>query len=161
VAKYGAECKAVKRMFFSVIMSLQHEGEEREDAKALGLLNLITEYRFVCTLLLMCDISPHISHLSKCFQITDCDYIIILSSTITSLKQLKTSNGVNLSNLQEYLDTVAKANIVIRKPATLGIDHFCNSIHQPFIEKLVTNLEERFDDKSVISAFDIFNPQNS
>ena len=99
----------------SIIMSLQCEGEEKGDTKALGLHNLITEFRFGCTLLLMCDILPHVSHLSKCFQITGCDYNIIpqiLSSTITSLKQLKTSNGGNLSNLQEYLDTLVKANIV-------------------------------------------------
>ena len=104
--------KQLKECFRSVLLSLQCEGEERGDAKALVLHNLITEYRFVCTLLLMCDILPHVSHLlSKCFQITDCDYSIIprmLSSTITSLKQLKTSNGVNLSNLQEFFGYTCK-----------------------------------------------------
>ena len=46
-------------------MSLQREGEERSDAKALG---FVSEYRFVCTLLLMSDALPHVPHLSKCFQ---------------------------------------------------------------------------------------------
>ena len=150
--------KRLKECFCSIVMSLQREGEERGDAKALGLHKLVTEYRFVCTMLLMCDVLPHISHLSKCFQITDCDYSIIprmLSSTITSLKRLKTSNGINLSDLQEYLDTLTKANIDIKKPANLGSDYFRNSIHQPFLDKIIKNLEYRFDDKTVIAAFDI------
>ena len=154
--------KRLKECFCSVVMSLQCEGEERGDAKALGLHKLVTEYRFICTLLLMCDVLPHISHLSKCFQITYCDYSIIprmLSSTITLLKQLKTSNGINLSDLQEHLDTLTKVNIDITKTANLGSDYFHNSIHQPFLDKIIKNLEYRFDDKTIVAAFDIFNPQ--
>ena len=93
----------------------------------------------------MCDVLSHVSHLSKCFQITDCDYSIIprmLSSTITSLKQLKHFfNGINLCNIQEFLDTVTKTDIDIRKLANLGSDYFCDSIHQPFIDKLICNIE--------------------
>ena len=154
--------KRLKECFCSVVMSLQREGEERGDAKALGLHKLVTEYRFVCTMLLMCDVLPHVSHLSKCFQISDCDYSIIprmLSSTIISLKQLKTSNGMNLSSLNDYMDVLAEANIEIKKPAKLGSDYFRQSIQQPFLNNLITNLEKRFDDKSVIAAFDIFNPE--
>ena len=144
--------KRLKECFCSVVMSLQREGEERGDAKALGLHKLVTEY----------DVLPHVSHLSKYFQISDCDYSIIprmLSSTITSLKQLKTSNGMNLSSLNDYMDVLAEANIEIKKPAKLGSDYFHQSIHQPFLNNLITNLEKRFDDKSVIAAFDIFNPE--
>jgi len=79
-------------------MSLQREGEERGDAKTLGLYNL--KYRFVCTLLLMCD------HMFL-------TYWNVSLFHITSLKQLKTSNGVNLSNLQEYLDTLAKQLLLL------------------------------------------------
>ena len=53
----------------SVVLSLQREGEERSDAKAVGLSNLTTEYRYICTMLLLCDTLPHISNLSKCFVI--------------------------------------------------------------------------------------------
>ena len=58
----------LKACFSSVVISLQR-GEERSDAKALGLNSLVSEYRFVCTMLLMCDALPHVSHLSKCFLI--------------------------------------------------------------------------------------------
>ena len=79
----------LKACFVSVILSLQREGEERSDTKVVGLSHLISEYRLICTMLLLCDVLPHVTHLSKCFQITECDYSIIprmVASTISSLK---------------------------------------------------------------------------
>ena len=74
----------LKTCISSVVLS-QREGE---DAKAIGLATLVTEYRFVCTMLLLCDVLPHISILSKAFQVMDCDYSMIsqmLGSTLKSL----------------------------------------------------------------------------
>jgi len=79
--------KRLKECFRSVVMSLQHEGEERGDAKALGLHKLLTEYRFVCTLLLMCDVLPHISHLSKCFSLTYNTNVLTESLLLSSGEQ--------------------------------------------------------------------------
>ena len=57
----------LKACFASVALSLEREGEERSDVKAIGLHGLITQYRFVCTMLLLCDALPHISRMSQCF----------------------------------------------------------------------------------------------
>ena len=137
----------LKKCFACVVLSLQREGEERSDAKALGLNNLVTEYRFVCTMLLLCDALPHVSHLSKCFQIIDCDYSIIpkmVNSTIHSIKQLKEVDGVNLKRLKTFLDRLTSFGIEIRTPSHLGEDYFNTSIKQPYLNALVTNLEARF-----------------
>ena len=67
----------LRKCFISVVLSLQWEGEEWSDAKAVGLNNLVAEYRFVCTMLLLCDALPHVTHLSKRFQSANCDYSII------------------------------------------------------------------------------------
>ena len=150
----------LKACFISVVLSLQREGEERGDAKALGLSRLITEYRFVCTMLLLCDALPHVTHLSKCFQITECDYSIIprmLASTICSLEQLKAFDGTNLSRLNQFLEDLTSAGIDIKRSG-LGENYFKNSTRKPYLSRLVLNLERRFDDKSVMVAFDIFNP---
>ena len=83
----------LKACFCSIVLSLEREGERRSDAKAIGLHGLITQYRFVCTMLLLCDALPHLSRMSKCFQMTECEYSIIpkiLASTIFSIEQLKT-----------------------------------------------------------------------
>lgn len=148
--------------FASIVVSLEREGTERSDAKAIGLHRLVTEYRFVCTMLLMCDALPHVSRLSKCFQITDCDYSIIprmQSCTIKSLEQLKTTDGVNLDKLQEFLDNLQQAGIEIKKPAHLAESYFHDNIRVPFLTTLVANIQNRFEDKSVLAAFDIFDPK--
>lgn len=96
----------LKKCFISVVLSLQREGAERSDAKAVGLENLITEYRFVCTMVLMCDVLPHISHL---FQSSDCNYSIIpkmLSSTFSAIKQLKTVDGINMKALPKFVEEI-------------------------------------------------------
>ena len=82
----------------------------------------------------------------------------MLSSTIRSLEQLKTSDGVNLKSLRTFLDQLQHAGIEIKKPSHLAEDYFCNSIRKPYLSRLIKNLENRFEDKSVMAAFDIFNP---
>ena len=93
----------LKSCYTSVVFSLHREAEQRSDAKALGLSNLISEYRFVCTMLLLCDVLPHITYLSKAFQIADSDYSIIarmLSTTLQSLETLQHTDGSNLAGLE-------------------------------------------------------------
>ena len=151
----------LKGSFVSVVLSLQREGEERCDAKAVGLSKLITKYRFVMTMLLLCDTLPHVSHLSKCFQISDCDYSIIprmLTSTIHSLEQLQTVDGFNLKGLDSYLAEIANAGIELKKQHNLGEEYFRGSIQKPYLSHLIKNLNDRFEDKSIMAAFDVFNP---
>lgn len=84
------------------MLTLQLEGEEWCDTKAVSLNNFVAKFRFVCTLLLLCDGLPHVSHLSKCFQIGDCDYRFMprmVTSAVHAIKQLKTVDGVNIAGL--------------------------------------------------------------
>ena len=100
--------------FASVIISLQREGEERGDAKALGLQAMVTKYRFVATMLMMCDALLHVARMSKCFQLTYCDYSIIpsiLATTLASLEQLKTHDGLNLSKCAAFLTDLEEGSI--------------------------------------------------
>jgi len=141
------------------MLSLEQEGSERSEAKAIGLSKLVAEYRFICTMLLLCDTLPDVTHLSKCFQIEAVDYSIIpamLSSTITSLENLITTDGTNLSNLQTYLEGLKQANISIFKQHNLGENYFLEKLRKPYLKSLIDN---RFEDKSIISAFDIFDPK--
>ncbi len=153
----------LKKCFISVVLSLQREAEERSDAKAVGLNSLVTEYRFVCTMLLLCDALPHVVHLSKCVQTADCDYSIIprmVSSTVHALKQLKTVDSVNniMMRLDTFFEEIANAGIETRKRYNLGEEYFKQSIKEPYLDNLIGKIEARFDDKSVLASFDIYNP---
>ena len=47
----------LKSCFKSVVISLQRESQERSDARALGLVSMTCEFRFIATMLLLCDTS--------------------------------------------------------------------------------------------------------
>lgn len=83
----------------------------------------------------------------------------MLSSTIASLKQLKSSDGTNLAALQSFLDELSEANINISKPSNLGKDYFNKSIKEPYLSALIENLNRRFNDKAEIASFSVFNPE--
>ena len=75
----------------------------------------MTEYRFVCKMLLR-DALPHVSHLSKCFQSADCDYNIsprMVANTAHAAEQLKEVVGVNMKGLQALLEQTANSEIEI------------------------------------------------
>ena len=127
----------------SVVISLQRKGEERGDAKALGLQAMVREYRFVATMLLMCDTLPHVTRMSKCFQLTDCDYSLIpsiLATTLASLEQLKTHDGLNLSKFNAFLTSLEESGIEIKKPANMSETYFTDSIRMPFLTHPVDNI---------------------
>ena len=52
----------------SVITSLEQEASERHDAQALGLATFVKSYNFVATLLMLADVLPPLTHLSRAFQ---------------------------------------------------------------------------------------------
>ena len=82
----------------------------------------------------------------------------MLASTITSLEQLKTVDGINLERLEEFLEQLTSAGVQISKHSNLGEHYFENSIRKPFLCGLIKNIQDRFDDNSVMVAFDVFNP---
>lgn len=40
----------------------------------------------------------------------------------------------------------------------MGENYFKNFIRDPYLDTLISNIEARFDDKSVMASFDIYNP---
>ena len=60
--------KRLKDIFTSVVISLGREAEERHDVIAAGLHHIVTEYQFVATMLLSCDVLPTVNRLSLLLQ---------------------------------------------------------------------------------------------
>ena len=70
-----------------------------------------------------------------------------------------TSGGSNLTSLQSYLQKLELANITVTKQANLGEKYFLESIRKPFLTCLIDNLIKRFEDKSILTVFDVFDPK--
>ena len=60
--------------------------------------------------------------------------------------------------LQALLEQIAISGIEIKKPSHLRDEYFKKSIKDPYLDKLISNTEARFEDKSVLASFDIYNP---
>ena len=74
-------------------------------------------------------------------------------------ERLKTADGTNLTGIQSFLQQLQEADINISKPSNLAEDYFRDSIKEPYLCTLIDNLKRRFNDKSKIAAFSIFNPE--
>ena len=126
--------RSVMRLKTPVVLNLQNDAEQRGDAKALGLASLISECRFVCTMLLLCDTLPHITFLSKAFQSADCIILQMLPATLQSrlLEALKEANWTNLAGLEMYIEELNSAGIKFKMLLTLGPSYCKNSIQLPY-----------------------------
>ena len=126
-----------------MIVTLQREGTERVDARALGLNRLVTTYKFTATMLLLCDVLPHINALSKAFQKKYSDYTVVyelVTSTISTPKFLKETDGVNLERLPEFL--------AIAKPGPQNPTdeiHFRNNVRRRYTDIPTENLQDQFN----------------
>ena len=69
----------------------------------------------------------------------------MLSSTITSLEKLMSTDGTNLANLQAYLESLKQADISIVKQHNLGEIYFLEKIRKPYLKNLIDNLKTRFE----------------
>lgn len=102
----------------------------------------------------------HTSHtFSKCFQIADVDYSIIppmVNTVLHSTEHLKTVDSVNLRGLPAFLEQLTNAGVDIKSQETLERTTFPTPSK---IHTWIINIENRFDDRSVMAAFDIYNPE--
>ena len=60
---------SIRRSFESIITSLEREAQERSDVQAMGLSVFMQKYNFVAAMLMMCDVLPVLSQLSKAIQV--------------------------------------------------------------------------------------------
>ena len=88
---HGAACDTMKKIPPCVVVHLDKEAAENNDPQAFGLKRLIECWEFVAALNVMCDILPHLSTLSKYFQVMNLKsllYICIYKIIVTVEKNI-------------------------------------------------------------------------
>lgn len=60
---------ALHRTFAAVVMSLEREATERNEAAARGLAMFLKTFKFCATLMMLSDVLPLLAKLSKLFQV--------------------------------------------------------------------------------------------
>ena len=106
---------------------MEREAEERDDAIAAGLHHVMTEYKFVATMLLLCDVLPTVNRLSLLFQAQWIDFSSLskyIQSAVTKPDDMNTVDGAYLKTTGEYVQ-LSQSGVEIRKVVKRGdtLDH--------------------------------------
>ena len=144
---------ALKQVLPSVLISLDRESEERGDVVAAGLYVQMTKYKFIATLMLLCETLPTINRLSANFQESKVDFEMVgcvLEGPIRSLKAKK----AELVD-ETIIETLKKDNIDISVTDDER-QEFHTSIKCRFINQIIENMHDRFTHNEVMSAFVVF-----
>ena len=143
----------------AVILELEKEAEFRKDLAAKAYAKKIKTYRFIASLSMLADVLPHLSTLSEQFQKREIDFGLIEPSLETakkSLRQLKLEPGPNEKKVEDLL-------LKLREVITFGVstadrERFQKNIRLPYLESLLTRLDERFLELPLISSLRVLVP---
>ena len=145
----------------SVIISLEREAVERNNAEALGLVTFIKKYKFIAVLYMFSDVLPPLASLSRAFQRHNIDFTIVkplVSGTKATVDALLLTPGEFYKSLLSVL--VELEQYGVQQPDDTMIDHFKQRIYDTYLRTLSGHISARFPDMGLIEAFDIFNPCN-
>ena len=141
--------------------TLEHIHEDTGEPEALGMLRTMKTYNFVATLMMLSDVLPVLTCLSRARQAKTADFTLVaiqLTYVQHSLQQIKEH-----PNDQEYLstvhDTVTDLAIGIVDLETAR-ENFNQNVLQPYLEEVSRKISCRFKDTlGLLTAFSIFDPQ--
>ena len=132
--------RSVKTIRFSMrplIDTLEHIHEDTGEPEALGMLRTMKTYNFVVTLMMLSDVLPVLTCLSRALQAKTADFTLVASQLTYvqhSLQQIK-----ERPNDQEYLSTVHDTvtdlaiGVVDLEAAR---DNFNKNVLQPYLEEV-------------------------
>ena len=152
----------LKKILPSVLISLSRESEERGEIVAAGLYHMMTKIEFIAILLLLCDILPNVNILSCLLQAESVDFSQVEKFKKSTLEALKTkkqkpSNNDTFRNiLQNLSSNDIKVDVTDEEKQKVALQGFDTKIKQPFVQKLIENISERFENSHVMEAFGKF-----
>ena len=131
------------------------------DATAVGLAGIIRRYHFVSCVFFMAVVLPILTRLSKVLQTENLSITSIkpaIARASSTLQGIDVTSMINSADWQHDFEMYIEANELPDGDAT----DFYQTCVKPFIEALLSNLDERFpeDAIAVLDAADVFNPIN-
>ena len=144
-----------------LIDTLEHIHEDTGEPEALGMLRTMKTHNFVATLMMLSDVLPVLTCLSRALQAKTADFTLVASQLTYvqhSLQQIK-----ERPNDQEYPSTVHDTVTDL----TIGVvdlqaarKNFNKNVLQPYLEEVSRQISCHFKDTlGLLTSFSIFNPQ--
>lgn len=154
--------QTLRRTLPAVLIALEREASEKEEPVAIGLVKVMKHYEFVSCLYLMCEVLPHLSHLSRLFQAEYIQLSMVWPSLNACIKSLTAYN-----DFTKAADVVATDSAIADELEQFDLavspeckEAFNKNVRQPFLDLLLQNLhvEDRFPQVELLRAFSIFDP---
>ena len=133
-----------------LIDTLEHIHKDTGEPEALGMLRTMKTYNFVATLMMLSDVLPVLTCLSRALQAKTADFTLVAADQ-------------GSPNDQKYLstvhDTVTDLAIGVVDLETAR-ENFNKNVLQPYLEEVSRQISCRFKDTlDLLTAFSIFDPQ--
>ena len=163
--------QAICKELPALIVTLQQLYESSGDAEAYGIVNLLSSITAISSIFLLSDVLNILARLNLFMQKKATDFSklpIMLSCTLEELKSLRyseaswcTSAESAISSLETEHGITVKSRTGPNRAATAisSIEEFRVHVAIPYIDQLMTNMNDRFSDevvKLVVSS--VFNP---
>ena len=153
---YDKAVSAMKAEIIPVWSTLQYYGEEKKDALAVGLLRMIRTKQFVRSLYLLGEALPSLGALSLLFQGGHLHFPHITTSlqqckkAIADIQTQQTPYSALQADWQKFEFELGPLTDDDSSNMQVLATHYC--------EALLANLDDRFPEPHVLSAFQIFDP---
>ena len=155
-------------------MYLYHQ----EDPTGMGLYKVMATYSFFASLLLLDEVLTAVNRLSLAFQRSTIDLTTIpplLNSTVQALEKIKLESADSFKAKVEHLiphsveegtglhlpeleSASTPETTMINKTGAGEPERYDDQIRQKFVEKVITNVKERFPQVGILEAFSILDP---
>ena len=158
--------EAIRKCYHSLLSTLSTLVVENDDIVAGGLYRSVCSYKFIVFTHFLCDILGQLTYLSCFFQQDNLDFSQVKSAvdgTISTIKEdyidCEIVGGEHLNSILIELDNpiLFEDHNVIKSSSD---EHECFTSIRNFTEAVVQNLEDRFPDLPIWSAFKILDPQS-
>jgi len=161
---------AILQNYDALVSCLEMDVAEGCDPTASGLLTFISDYQFLAVSHMLSDVLRVLGTLSRVFQTRDLDLSVMnfaINSATASIKGMKSTPG---PNLQKFISSLPEDYVGGFEFGVEAISHRIKcpekqvssfeNIKQQYLDKVVENLQQRFEDSGLIARFAVFNPAN-
>lgn len=140
----------LRKCFPSVVVSLEREAQERNNAEAAGLATFVKKYTFVAALYMFSDVLPPLACLSRAFQRQDIDFTAVkplVMGTKATVDALLLTPGEFFGGLSSALSELEEYDV--QQPNTSMIQRFKSNVYEKYLHTLSEHITARFPDVSL------------
>ena len=157
--------RAVRLSLPALVVTFENIYEECGDAEAYGIAKLLSTYKFVACLFMLCDVLNTVAKLQGSLQSKELDLAfvpLLVKSTTDRLTELK-DKPLSSTWFKDHTSVFSNETVLGDRHISVSESEkqsFLSSIYCPYIQSVIDLITTRMNSSDVISAFSIFDPSH-